>query len=178
MTKLCSGVAAAGAALLTLALACPAEAADGPTQRKVDAYLQLAREFKADRNWTAAEANYRKALEFDPVNVPALNELAWVYNETRQYEQAVDAALMSLLVDDNGEAWRELGYALLRQGEYQRAEDALTFAIDKRPTDAAAYNYRAAARDGLGKIVEADQDREKARQLKAGKDKPLPNNIF
>ena len=167
MLKACGG-AVVCAALLALVQVRPALADDGAaTRRKVESYLQLARDYKAEGNWDKAELNLLEALKLDAKNVKALTDLAWIYNETRKYKLAETSALAALLVDDDhAEAWREMGFALLKQEKYSDAEKALWIATTLNAKDPSAFSYLAEVKDALGKTDEASEARQKAKDLR------------
>jgi tetratricopeptide (TPR) repeat protein len=181
MKTLCSRMAVC---VCLLVLAQPGFSAepspDGLAQsRKAEAYLRQAREARLKRDWDNAEKYYLKSLDISPDDGQVLTELAWVYNETKRYEEAARLSFDAMQLDEgNAVAWRELGYALLGKKEFDLAEKILTEAIKLAPNDPASYEYRAAARKGLGLEATAREDREKAKELREKKAKPSPNDVF
>ena len=113
-------------------------------------YLSGAMTYKAKRNWPMMQECLVKALRDDKTNVKAWAELAWVCNETKEYERAGLAACCALLLDDeNGMAWRELGYAEMQQKNFKKALKALNRAVELNADDVSAREYRDQVREKL-----------------------------
>ncbi len=88
----------------------------------------------ADSNWIAAEAEFRRAVQLDPNNLAAKNNLAGVLATLGQTEKAVDLTRQALA----GDPLRALTYAdlagyLLPLGFLGEAEQAVRKAIELQP---------------------------------------------
>jgi len=135
--------------------------------RSAEDFYRIAMQFKAQKRWQETKENLVKAVDRDRRHLKALTELAWVLNELKEHEDAAAIALVALLVDDkSGEAWRELGYAHLKTGNYKRSVEALLLAIKLRPKDTTAYGYLATALDKMGEFELAEKTRARLRELK------------
>ncbi len=101
-----------------------------------------------------AREDFARVLTFDPDNVQALNNLAWLLREqdtgqARKYaERAVKLAPGHITRDT-------LGVILLRLGENERAEQLLREAFGERPESVAVRFHLAEALAGLEKTLEA-----------------------
>ena len=90
-----------------------------------------------------AEAQYLKAIEFDPKFFPARMNLALLYNATGRNDRA-EAQYRAGHADypDNGEAAYSLGLLLAEAGRPAEAEPFLRRAAERLPaTPRASYNY-------------------------------------
>jgi tetratricopeptide (TPR) repeat protein len=113
----------------------------------VQAYFALAIADERAGSMSAAIAHYRKVLEADPNNVPALNNLAYhLANDTKQddanqldqalqyAQKAKELAPGSVLVDDT------IGWAFYRKGLYDSAVKYLESATAKNATAVTKYH--------------------------------------
>jgi tetratricopeptide (TPR) repeat protein len=113
----------------------------------VQAYFALAIADERAGNMNGAVAHYRKVLEEDPANVPALNNLAYHLandtseNETNQLDQALQYAQKvkelapgSVSVDDT------IGWVFYRKGLYDSAVKYLEAATAKNATAVGKYH--------------------------------------
>lgn len=88
--------------------------------------------------WAAAEANYqaavstlREAIEADPQNVKAYEELGWLYYGNEQLNLAEDMLEQAVEIDPTfARAWSRLGFARFRRRNYEGAEEALRTAVE------------------------------------------------
>ena len=102
----------------------------------VPGYFALAVADERDGNATAAIAHYRKVLDADPDNIPALNNLAYHLasdsdqpDEALKYAQkAKELAPGSVSVDDT------IGWAFYRKGLYDTAVKYLESSVAKQST--------------------------------------------
>ena len=103
-----------------------------------------------------------------PKNAYSWSEGAWIFNELKKSDAAVQAAEKANEVDVNhSTGWRELGYALLKQGKHQDAIKALATAVEKDRKNFHAYGYLADAYEGVGKFGMARETRERLEKEKA-----------
>jgi putative PEP-CTERM system TPR-repeat lipoprotein len=108
----------------------------------VQGYFALAVADERAGNASAAIVHYRKVLEADPDNVPALNNLAYhLTNDTNQFDEALryaqkakELAPSSVLVDDT------IGWAFYRKGLYGPAVEYLERAIGRQATALSKYH--------------------------------------
>ena len=82
-------------------------------------------------DWQAAESYFQAVLSRDPANKHALSNLALVAARRDQYDKAL-AALKQ--VGDEAQAYNNLGYICLLNGEYAAAERFLREAVRLSPT--------------------------------------------
>jgi hypothetical protein len=125
-------------------------------------------DLKAGKEYREAARAFREAIERDPGHIQAHVELAWVHNELKEYDLALKACVAVLKLDrNNGDAWREGGYACLRKHEYETAEKALRIAVRCNPKDRGAHRYLADALEARGKGEEAKVVRAKLADLES-----------
>jgi predicted CXXCH cytochrome family protein len=129
----------------------------------VEALIELADAEAADRDFSAAAANYRKALETDPRLVrvrydlgQALAKLGNLQDARHQYEQVIRE-------DPNlAEAHNNLATLLVEQGETGQAIEEYESAIRSRPTYAEAHNNLGRLFADQGRLKEAQDEAEEA----------------
>jgi tetratricopeptide (TPR) repeat protein len=132
------------------------EMAEGKTQEAMDVLLKLAQaepqmaEVKVrlgqmsenKKDWGSAKSYYSKALELDPGNPVAENNLAWVYSE---HDGNIDMALKlasdaSRAFPENPEISDTLAWILLKKNDYDGAIRLLRISVGKDPQNP-SYNY-------------------------------------
>jgi Tfp pilus assembly protein PilF len=113
-------------------------------QTQVRCELGLAQVEEKSKNPAAAVQHYRKALEADPSNVPALNSIAYLLaNDTGQADEALKFAQQAQeLAPNNTFVEDTIGWAYFRKGLYSNAVDHLQRAVAK--TDLAVIRYHLA----------------------------------
>lgn len=91
-----------------------------------------------------AEASYRRALQIDPYDWSALNNLAFVFDQTEKLERASELRELadSYKLRDPYYRYALAQYAY-RHGDYDEAIDLITVSIAKRRTEHRFYYLRA-----------------------------------
>ena len=122
--------------------------ADADTQRGRDA-LEL-------RDWSRAEAAFRRALERDPDHLDALYGIGWTYHRAgraveakRAFERCVHAHPEAYL------GYKGLGSVALSEGNGKAAERWLQQALERKPDDVAVLNTLALTYSEMGRLDEA-----------------------
>jgi tetratricopeptide (TPR) repeat protein len=83
-----------------------------------------------------------RTITIDPANADAWAEGAWIFNEMGKFDIAVKAGNKALGIDPNhSNAFREIGYARMKQKKYLDATKALISAIEKNRRNWVAYDY-------------------------------------
>jgi tetratricopeptide (TPR) repeat protein len=108
----------------------------------VEVPIRMGQISEVKEDWTAAEKHYSKALEIEPRNPVAKNNLAWVYAEhggnidlaLRLAQEATEALPDSPAVSDT------LAWILVKKQSYAMAISLLQKLIQKEPENA-AFNY-------------------------------------
>ncbi|MFN2216153.1 MAG: tetratricopeptide repeat protein [Anaerolineales bacterium] len=92
--------------------------------------------YRKQNDYKKAIQAHRKALELDPKNIPALQDLVRIHNDLEQVRDTVSQLASSL---DKAVAWDMLGNAYLSLSDYEAAVDAFQNAVDLAPND---FAYR------------------------------------
>jgi arylsulfatase A-like enzyme/predicted Zn-dependent protease len=125
----------------------------------IDAWLLLGNEHANRREYDAALANYRRALELKPDYDLALRNMANVYRDLGQIDAAI-AGFERLLGFDpnNGHARQELAQILLDANRVDAADRELRAALRQDPAMAAARNTLGALRLKQGQVDAAETE--------------------
>jgi putative PEP-CTERM system TPR-repeat lipoprotein len=113
---------------------------------------------------------YLRILENDPDNVTALNNVAWLYQETGKSEGVQYAERAHALVPDRPEVTDTLGWLLVQNGDINRGLVLLQEARIKAPHIPDIHYHMAVALYKAGRTDEARKELD--RLLKAGKTFP------
>lgn len=117
-----------------------------------------------------AIGEYLKLLEYDPDNVAALNNLAWLYQEENNPEGIKYAERAYNLVPDRPEVIDTLGWLLAQHGDTNRGLVLLQEAVTKAPHIPDIRYHMAAALEKAGRPDEARKELD--RLLKSSKSFP------
>jgi len=103
-----------------------------------------------DKQYDAAEAEYRKALAIDPENPTVLNDLGYMWADRGVHlDEALKMIQKAVELDpQNGAFLDSLGWVYFKLGQYGPAEENLHKAIDRTATDASIHDH-------LGQVYEA-----------------------
>ncbi|HKZ43695.1 MAG TPA: tetratricopeptide repeat protein [Anaerolineales bacterium] len=92
--------------------------------------------YRKQNDFKKAIQAHRKALELDPKNIPALQDLVRIHNDLEQVRDTISQLANSL---DKAVAWDMLGNAYLSLSDYESSVDAFQHAVDLAPND---FAYR------------------------------------
>jgi len=120
--------------------------------------LNLGYLYRQKKDWAAAEASYKKALELRPNYSEANAGLLAVYQASGQAEKA--AALASSATGDPKVQF-DLGVGFLNSGKYEEALAAFQKAAAADATNAETYYYLGTVLVSMNKIPEARTNLEK-----------------
>jgi tetratricopeptide (TPR) repeat protein len=106
---------------------------------------------------SAAIADYEKAVQLNPRNTIATNNLAWLLATTQgDMERALGLAKKAHLIDPSNSVLSDtLGWILFRMGNYPEALLALGEAAKRNPEDAAIRYHLGMAQSKSGRDKEA-----------------------
>lgn len=140
-----------------------AQPGSGDNVAKARQLVQRGLNLKTDSKYNDAEFCFAAAALLDDRNVRAHTELAWTCNHKGDYTKALVFANQAMQIDkNNGDAYREAGYALWRGKDRPvPAAAAFTLAIDLNPLDRASYNYLESLLREQGLFKQADEIRAK-----------------
>ncbi len=107
-----------------------------------------------DKQYAAAETQYRKALELDPNNASVLNDLGYMLaDEGVKLPEALAMVKKALALDpQNGAYLDSLGWVYFKLGQYADAETNLHQAIDRTPTDPSIHDHLGQVYEKTGKL--------------------------
>ncbi len=133
--------------------------------------------FERAKDWSKAEADFKKSLELSPDQPYVLNYLAYSWVEKNQNLKEAEKMLIRAveLAPDDGFIVDSLGWAYYRMGDYQKAEPLLQRAVELRPFDAQLIDHYG---DVLWKMEKIEQARiQWQRALSFDPDAALRSNI-
>ena len=107
-----------------------------------------------DKNYPAAEAEYKKALAIDPNNPTVLNDYGYMLaDEGVRLPEALGMIQKAVQLDpQNGSFLDSLGWVYYKLGQYGPAEDNLHQAIDRQPTDASIHDHLGEVYEKTGRL--------------------------
>jgi len=111
----------------------------------------------SDMSWYGLSIEYlMEALRDYPDDLELLEELAWCYEQEKEYEKSARVYERMLEVDPyRSEAWFNLGQAWFNLEDFNRAVDAYEFALATHPQDLLAMMQMAHALFQAGRYLEA-----------------------
>jgi len=143
-------------------------------QNYFDAHMQLAQLYAMKGNDLAVDY-FNNALNIQPDNDEVMYSLAMYYQETGQYDKAIQQ--YNILLDRNPDfyfATFNIGYIyLVYLQDYQKAVDYFTQTIDMRKDYAEAYYNRGFAYELLKDVDKSWADYKKTLELHANYDKAI-----
>src|SRR5690606_16124011 len=110
------------------------------------------------KDWPAAEADFRKALELRPDQPAVLNYLGYSYLERKEnYDEAL-AMIEKAVAErpDDGAIVDSLGWALYRLGRYEEAVGHLEKAVELMPVDSVVNDHLGDIYWAVGRTREAE----------------------
>jgi Tfp pilus assembly protein PilF len=127
------------------------------------------------RDPKAAEASVRKAIALDPDHVEARTLLAWIESDIHGDFDAAIAEYRKVveLRPDFAQAHNNLGVALKRKGELNKAADSFNNALERQPDFGAALNNRGWIYAEQNRWSEARRDFERALKINPSDDGAL-----
>lgn len=114
----------------------------------------------ANKRYASAAKRYRMALDKQPDNARALNNLAWVANELKQPQALEHAERAHELAPDNAAVMDTLGWILTQRGERERGLELLARATEIAPEAPAIRLHLAKALMQAGRKAPARKELE------------------
>ena len=98
-----------------------------------------------DKQYDAAEVQYRKALTVDPNNATVLNDLGYMLADRGvRLPEALTMIQKAVELDpQNGAYLDSLGWVYFKMGQYTQAEESLHKAIERTSADASIHDHLA-----------------------------------
>ncbi len=127
---------------------------DNPNE--ISFYILLGELYEGQKNWDMAKQMYQKALQLQPENPIASNNLAYVMLQTGgNVDVAISLAQTARrLMPDNPNAADTLGWAYYQKGLYPTAIDLFKEALKKMPNDPTFQDH----------LKKAEQQRQQQQQ--------------
>ncbi len=115
--------------------------------------------YERQKNFTAAEAEFRKILGIDPDNAGTLNYLGYMLADRNvRLDEAKDMITKALSREPNNGAYLDsLGWVYFRQNKLSEAEEKLRRALEYMSRDATVHDHLGEILFKEGKIREAIQ---------------------
>ena len=112
----------------------PVSLANTPAAIDPAIFVATAHIYESKKDFTAAKAEYQKALKIDPEHPEAILGLAKLHDGTGQFAAAEEHYRRATVVDPtNASAFNNLGLCLARQRKFDGAQDALSRAVQLDP---------------------------------------------
>ncbi len=107
-----------------------------------------------DKNYDAAEAEYKKALALDANNATVLNDLGFMYADRGvKLPEALTMIKKAVELDpQNGAYLDSLGWVYYKLGQYGPAEENLHKAIERTSTDASIHDHLGEVYEKTGRL--------------------------
>ncbi|MBD3188650.1 tetratricopeptide repeat protein [Candidatus Bathyarchaeota archaeon] len=127
----------------------------------INAWINLSIAYSEQKWHQEAIEAARKAVELDQENPRAWMALGIAYfNKERSNVEAINAfrkalSFNSLRISERKEAWRKIGYACKRDGNWDDSIDAYKHAIKCDPDDGSSWLYLSRALEMIGRKQEA-----------------------
>jgi tetratricopeptide (TPR) repeat protein len=130
-------------------------------------YILLGEVHEMRHDWSLAEKAYRKALDRDPENPIAANNLAnGMLERNGDPQAALSLALLATKANPNSTVIADtVGLAYIRQAKYQQASEVLSNALRSDERNASLHFHLSQALREVGQLKEAAAHLEIARKL-------------
>jgi Flp pilus assembly protein TadD len=137
----------------------------------------MALEFLQRGEYPAATIFFKKALEMDPTDVTALNNLGASLTSSGDFDEAAVVLRKAIEIDPEGyKAHSNLGVALARAGKFEEARPSLERALSLFPEDAKALSALGGVLAASGRLEEAEARLKAALELQPA-DADAHNNL-
>ncbi len=107
-----------------------------------------------DKQFAAAEVQYRKALTYDPNSASVLNDFGYMLaDRDDRLPEALGMIQKAVALEPtNGAYLDSLGWAYFRLGQYTMAETNLQKAIERTPSDASIHDHLGQVYEKTGRL--------------------------
>jgi tetratricopeptide (TPR) repeat protein len=107
-----------------------------------------------DKQYDAAEAEYKQALALDPGDATVLNDYGYMLADRGiRLDEALSMVQKAVQAEpQNGSFLDSLGWVYFKLGQYGPAEDNLHQAIDRQPTDASIHDHLGEVYEKTGRL--------------------------
>ena len=131
-----------------------AEANATTSDQRQSIMLRRAAVLDRDKQYAAAEAQYRKVLALDPNNAEVLNDFGFMLaDQNDRVPEALKMIQQAVTAEPNNGAYLDsLGWAYFRLGQYALAETNLQKAIEKTPSDASIHDHLGQVYEKTGRL--------------------------
>ncbi len=131
-----------------------ADALATSNDQRLNVTLLRATVLDRDKQYAAAETQYRKALTYDPNSASVLNDFGYMLadRDDRVPEAITMIQKAVALEPTNGAYLDSLGWAYFRLGQYALAETNLQKAIERTPSDASIHDHLGQVYEKTGRL--------------------------
>jgi len=145
---------------------------DKPTRDNWTLYYARGVSSERLKDWPAAEADLKRALELSPDETPVLNYLGYTWiDQSQNLKTAMDYIRKAVkLKPDDGYYVDSLGWAYYRLGNIQSAVEQLERAVELKPDDPVINDHLGDAYWRIGRTLEAKYQWQQVLSLKPESD--------
>ena len=120
--------------------------------------------YEREKQWSKAEADFKRVLEIEPDNADALNYLGYTWvDRGENLTEAFDMIRKAVELEPNSGAITDsLGWAHYKLGQYQEAKKQLEDAVELSPSSATIIDHLGDVYWKLGRFREAGYQWERA----------------
>jgi TolA-binding protein len=131
-----------------------------------ECYIGIGASSAAKKDYPAAEAAYKKAIELDPATIDAYNGLATIYNDQKKFPeaQAMSAEAMKRSSAGGGSGGADTmynaGVISWNANDFAKAQEQFTAAVAANPNHAESHFMLGQVNLNLGKLPDAAKEFE------------------
>lgn len=120
--------------------------------------------YEREKQWSKAEADFKRVIEIEPENADALNYLGYTWvDRGENLTEAFDMIRKAVEIEpNNGAITDSLGWAHYKLGQYQEAKKQLEDAVELAPSSATIIDHLGDVYWKLGRFREAGYQWERA----------------
>jgi len=111
------------------------------SSKNINKYFTLGNDYTKKKEYDKAIEAYQKAIEINPNNAWAYNNMGLCFYHKKEYDKAIEAYQKAIELDPNyARAYNNMGLCFYHKKEYDKAIEAYQKAIELDPNYAKAYN--------------------------------------
>ncbi|MDP2984197.1 MAG: tetratricopeptide repeat protein [Candidatus Latescibacter sp.] len=120
-------------------------------------YYNLGVTFQKQGQLSQAEAQYKKVIPLDPLNVEVHNNLGLIYKEMGKLDDAIEEYQKAISIDpEYWKAHHNLGVVFYMKGDLEKASAEYVIALKLNPKDMGIYNNLGLSYKNQGRFLDAE----------------------